>query len=678
MKTPDQNLAEFFDAYFGYHDDLEGKICIWAKSYGTKYYSITELNSAIEFIRQADEKHDVYFHVTTHSSEHAGDRGTNLSSRELVALWADIDFKDTQKPDYPSQEKVQELLTKLPLKPSIIISTGGGLHAYWLLKEIENSQEYPDVGKEWQRYLRNRLGAPMDSTGERARVLRIPTTHSKKRNQLVEIVDADYQRRYSIEDFQEFLLVPSIADENTLGSAEISKANLILNDTHNPPNAKISTLCLTNQRFKMTWLRARSDLPDQTPSGYCMALANQTVKAGFSDQEILDTMLEWRKMHNCSLDLDNPQKHLRTIAKARKQLIESNGISESIDSIKDSPGESIRPIYRCFKDIQPTPVEWLWKGFIAKGKVIIIAGEPGLGKSQITASLAAIVSQGLKWPVTGEECPQGSVILLSAEDHAADTIRPRLDAAKANCEQVHILDAVRDSTESPEKPRDFNINRDLEALRRMILDIPNVALVVIDPISAYLGNLDSHNNSQVRGALAPLQSLAEDLNVAVVTVSHLNKSSSQSAIHRITGSGAFAAAARAVFCVCKESSGSPTRLFVPVKNNIGVDDQSLSFQIESVDLGDGVTTSKIVWNENFCQIDVNEKLSGPPKKSSKTDEAEDWLASILEEGPMDASKIHTLGDPLGFTKKILHNASTRLGIIKNRNGMNGGWVWKLE
>ena len=256
-------------------------------------------------------------------------------------------------------------------------------------------------------------------------------------------------------------------------------------------------------------------------------------------------------MHNCSLDLDNPQKHLRTIAKSQ-QLTEPNGISESIDSIKDSPELSIRPIHRCFKDIKPTPVEWLWKGFIAKGKVIIIAGEPGLGKSQITASLATVVSQGLKWPVTGEECPQGSVILLSADDHAADTIRPRLDAAKANCRQVHIADAVRDSTESPEKPRDFNINRDLEALRRMILDIE--CCLGGDRPYKRLSRQSWSNNSQVRGALAPLQSLAEDLNVAVVTVSHLNKSSSQSAIHRITGSGAFAAAARAVFCVCKESS----------------------------------------------------------------------------------------------------------------------------
>ena len=162
-------------------------------------------------------------------------------------------------------------------------------------------------------------------------------------------------------------------------------------------------------------------------------------------------------------------------------------------------------------------------------------------------------------------------------------------------------------------------------------------------------------------------------------MSHLNKSSSQSAIHRITGSGAFAAAARAVFCVCKESSGSPTRLFVPVKNNIGVDDQSLSFQIESVDLGDGVTTSKIVWDENYRTEDANEILSQNPgtEKKTKTDEATDWLIQELRAEALPASTVFKRGAYLGFSERVLRSASKRLGVKPQKGGMDQGWMWAL-
>jgi RecA-family ATPase len=148
----------------------------------------------------------------------------------------------------------------------------------------------------------------------------------------------------------------------------------------------------------------------------------------------------------------------------------------------------------------------------------LIAGAPGLGKSQITTYLAAVASNGGTWS-TGEKCDAGDVLFLSAEDDPADTIRPRLEACGADLDRVHIVEAVKDQR----RERSFNLNRDLDALAAKLTASRSAKLVIIDPISAYLGAIDSHKDAEVRGALAPLAKLAADHGVAVVCVTHFEK-----------------------------------------------------------------------------------------------------------------------------------------------------------
>ena len=142
-------------------------------------------------------------------------------------------------------------------------------------------------------------------------------------------------------------------------------------------------------------------------------------------------------------------------------------------------------VIRCMADIEPEKIEWLWPCRIAIGKQTLIGGEPGLGKSQITAALAAAVTTGGEWPCNEGRAPRGSVIILSAEDDASDTIRPRLDAAGANVRGVHLISAVRQKDGTGR--RSFNLQADLGALENEIAHIGNVRLVIIDPVSSYLG-----------------------------------------------------------------------------------------------------------------------------------------------------------------------------------------------
>ncbi|MCH7820368.1 MAG: AAA family ATPase, partial [Proteobacteria bacterium] len=116
----------------------------------------------------------------------------------------------------------------------------------------------------------------------------------------------------------------------------------------------------------------------------------------------------------------------------------------------------------CIADVEPKPISWLWPEKIARGKLTLISGDPGLGKSLITVALASAVSNGARWPVGGGNAPFGSVILLSDEDAIADTIRPRLDAAGANCSKVHAIEMVQETTEDGETfNRSFNLASDV-------------------------------------------------------------------------------------------------------------------------------------------------------------------------------------------------------------------------
>jgi putative DNA primase/helicase len=162
-------------------------------------------------------------------------------------------------------------------------------------------------------------------------------------------------------------------------------------------------------------------------------------------------------------------------------------------------------ITQCAADVTPQPVEWLWPGRFALGKLTLIAGEAGLGKSQLSIAMVAAVTTGSEWPCREGRAPQGSVVILSAEDGAADTVVPRLMAAGADRERVEIVSAVHDE----KSRRSFDLSADLALLENKISEIGDVKLIIIDPISSYLGpKVDSHVNAAVRGVLEPVTEMA--------------------------------------------------------------------------------------------------------------------------------------------------------------------------
>jgi KaiC/GvpD/RAD55 family RecA-like ATPase len=344
-----------------------------------------------------------------------------------------------------------------------------------------------------------------------------------------------------------------------------------------------------------------------------------------------------------------------------------------------------QPITRCFADVVPQPISWLWKGRIARGKVTMIAGDPGLGKSQLTAALAACVSVGGRWPVDLSECPTGNIIFLNAEDDAADTMRPRLEAAGADLQRIHVLDAVTEFGINGERlERTFSLSSDIDAIGVAARKIGGVTLIVIDPISAYLGGTDSHRNADIRSLLAPLAKLAGELNAAIVTVSHLNKGTDSDALRRVTGSLAFVAAARAAYLVVKDANDPSRRFFLSAKNNLGPDQNNgLAFRVVPKTLESGIETSCLEWEADMVTMTANEALAalgagaGDSKQYGALDEAKECLKSILGDGPMLASRVEAIAKEAGHSKQTVRRAREALGILVDKEGYQGPSRWSL-
>lgn len=329
-------------------------------------------------------------------------------------------------------------------------------------------------------------------------------------------------------------------------------------------------------------------------------------------------------------------------------------------------------------DVEPEPVRWLWPGRFALGKLSLIAGQPGLGKSFLTLDIAARVSRGDHWPCDeSTRCDQGGVVLLSAEDDIEDTIVPRLIAARADRSRIQAMRALYQPqpgiAPGAEKPVPFSLLEHVPQLEELIHRADPCRLVVVDPVSAFLGKTDSHNNSEVRSALAPLASMAERNGVAVIAVTHLNKGQG-SALDRVIGSIAFTAAARAAYVVTRDEDGPARRLMLPTKNNLATDQDGFAYRLE------GEPTPHVEWETTPVAMSADEAVGGRGSRGPEPDarrDAEAWLTDYLAAGPRPAKALYIAASEDGHTKDTIRRAKATLGVQATKTGYQGAWVWLL-
>jgi putative DNA primase/helicase len=339
------------------------------------------------------------------------------------------------------------------------------------------------------------------------------------------------------------------------------------------------------------------------------------------------------------------------------------------------------PVMVCLADVEPTAVDWLWPGRIALGRMTLLVGRPGEGKSFLTCDITARVTTGATWP-DGSDCPAGSVILICGEDDPGDTIRPRLDAHYADVRRVHLLSMVRRFGDDG-RPRETMFTlADVEALESALKSQPECKLVVIDPIGSYLGGgTDAHRDNEVRGVLAPVAQLLAKYGAAGLIVAHRRKSAGFNADETALGSRAFTGIARAVWHLSRDSENKSRRLLLPGKNNLGPEGDGLAFTIEG-------NPAAIAWEADPVRMTADEALAvenaggsvdeskpGPEPKARNA--ATVWLAGILASGEVEASKVKAESTAAGLAWRTVQRACDELGAIREKNGFSGAWQWRL-
>jgi archaellum biogenesis ATPase FlaH len=279
--------------------------------------------------------------------------------------------------------------------------------------------------------------------------------------------------------------------------------------------------------------------------------------------------------------------------------------------------------------VEPESIEWLWKGYIPLGKLTIVEGDPGLGKSSILLDLAARVSSGAAMPDETIALPKASgVVLVMNEDGLADTIRPRLERVQADLTRivsVSYIPSVDASTQTPYE-RPFILAEDLAVLERAVRSY-NAKLVVIDPVMAVLGGKDTYKDNEVRSFLAPLVELSKRHNFACVLVRHLTKGSGDNPLYRGGGSIAFMGLARAAMMVVSDPNDSSKCILYPIKNNLSKLAPALSFSVTS-DEATNDPRSYILWHGTSPHT-LQDLMS--PASTDKPGNLRQDILSILKE-----------------------------------------------
>ena len=375
----------------------------------------------------------------------------------------------------------------------------------------------------------------------------------------------------------------------------------------------------------------------------------------------------------------------------KRSIAEHNAMASVLDDrergpifpeLPDSPdisglGPRDKVILTCGTDLTPEPYRWLWQYWLAMGKLHILAGAPGQGKTTIALAMAATITIGGRWP-DGSRCAPGNVLIWSGEDDPADTLVPRLMAAGADRARCYFIEGARRGGEVVP----FDPARDLGQLLEAIEKIGGISLLVIDPVvSAVTG--DSHKNTEVRRALQPLVDLAAKCDCAVLGITHFAKGGQGTdPAQRVVGSVAFTAVARVVMVAAKvkgDEEGQDTRILARSKSNIGPDDGGFQYHLEQSEPLPGIHASHIAWGkavEGTARELLTDPDDGPQDDASDAVEllrAE--LDSVLWTSCDEAAK------PLkaaGFSKKQIWAASKKVGVMRKKDGMKGGWMWRLR
>ena len=307
-------------------------------------------------------------------------------------------------------------------------------------------------------------------------------------------------------------------------------------------------------------------------------------------------------------------------------------------------------------EIQSQEVSWLWYPFIPYGKLTIIQGDPGDGKTTLVLNIAAWLSKGEGLDSEMKLSEPVNVIYQSAEDGLADTVKPRLELAGADCERILVID---------EKEKSLSMVD--ERLEKAIVQT-KARMLILDPIQAYLGGgMDMNRANEARDMTKKLGALAEKHQCAIVLIGHMNKAAGNRAAYRGMGSIDFFAVARSVLLVGRVEGEPNIRAVIQIKNNLAAFGHPKAFALSEDGFG---------WLGDY-EITADEVLGGIAPKANKMEQAKRLLRELaLTSDAVQSNEIFDMADEQGISKRTLENAKRELGIRARK--INNSWYWELD
>jgi putative DNA primase/helicase len=333
-------------------------------------------------------------------------------------------------------------------------------------------------------------------------------------------------------------------------------------------------------------------------------------------------------------------------------------------------------------EIQPAAIRWIWSGWLAEGKLEILAGAVATGKTTLALELAATVTRGGRWP-DRTRAEAGDVLVWSGEDDPEDTLLPRFLAAGGVRECIHFVRGVVVGGKS----RAFDPSTDMSGLTSAAQAIPNLKMVIVDPVVLMVAG-DSHKNTEVRRGLQPLSELAAMMNCVALGIMHLTKGTAgRDPIERVTGSLAFTAGPRLALMVARPLDPEQKRRLVRIKSNIGPDGDGFEYSLVQEPLigWDGLSGQRVLWGDplfgtarellNDIELPKDEPTAAP-----KRNMAADFLRELLKQRPMPVKWIENAAKQAGLSWATVRRAAGDIGVIASRVGgiaSKGEWQWQL-
>jgi putative DNA primase/helicase len=351
----------------------------------------------------------------------------------------------------------------------------------------------------------------------------------------------------------------------------------------------------------------------------------------------------------------------------------------------------------CLASLNPEPVKFLVPDILPRGKLALVAGDGGGGKSVLTLALAAAVTTGkAAFGLTYDPPPASDVLLISCEDDFNDTVVPRLIALGADLNRCHKVDG---SIGADGKVGPFSLAH-FQAIGQELQPRKDVRLIVIDPAGAYIGNagIDDHKDAQLRALLGPLAEVAAQHDVCVVLVKHLNRNTAAKAVNRVMGSSGYVNTVRAAFLVAPDLAND-RRLFLPMKANLTPSRKGFAFRpvaltepealealarFPDLEGDDRERLAKQLFRLEWLgavEADPDEALSEATRKErspKRVQECAEWMSGYLKDGPRPSKDIDTEGRKAGFTIDTINKAKTGLkqkGLHSSNRGQFGGKWW---